>query len=74
MICLICGQRIGQEQPIPIAEIRFTPIVPHVPGLTENKLGLTLLQDRFCCQGCYKKIIDNDYKSIQEVGRIPDAH
>jgi hypothetical protein len=71
MICLICGSRIGAAFPVPIAELRFTPIVPHVPGLTENKLGLTVLTDRLCCQECYQKIQQNDFKIIQEAGKIP---
>lgn len=71
MICIICGERIGSEFPIPVAEIRFTPRVPTVPTLTQDRLGLTLLQDRLCCQSCYKKIQDNDFKAIQEVGQIP---
>ena len=71
MICLFCGEKIGQEFPVPVAEIRFTPIVPAVPGITTSKLGLTGLQDRLCCQRCYKKIQDNDFKAIQEVGQIP---
>jgi hypothetical protein len=73
IICLICGKPIGAEFPVPIAEIRFTPIVPHVPGITENKLGLTVLTDRLCCQHCYQKIQENDFKAIEEAGRIPDA-
>jgi hypothetical protein len=71
MICIICGLPIGASFPIPVAEIRFTPIVPTVPGITASKLGLTVLQDRLCCQECYKKIQDNDYKSIEEVGQLP---
>ena len=74
MICIFCGSKIGQEFPIPVAEIRFTPIVPHIPGLTENKLGLTVLQDRLCCQECYQKIQQNDFKIIQDAGKIPNAH
>lgn len=70
MICLICGEPIGQEQPIPVAEIRFTPIVPWVPGLTENKLGPTILQNRICCQSCYKTLLENDFKAIKEAGKI----
>lgn len=73
MICLICGNRIGAAFPVPIAEIRFTPIVPTVPGITANKLGLTVLQDRLCCQDCYKKIQQNDFKAIEEAGKIPNA-
>jgi hypothetical protein len=57
-----------------MAELKFTPIVPHVPGLTENKLGLTVLTDRLCCQTCYKKIKENDQLIIEEAGRMPDAH
>jgi len=71
MICLICGNPIGQEMPVPVAEIRFTPIVPHVPGLTPAELGLTILQNRLCCQGCYKSIQENDFKAIEEAGKIP---
>ncbi len=71
MICIICGERIGSEFPIPVAEIRFTPIVPTVPGLTTAKLGLTVLQDRLCCQDCYEKIQQNDFKAIKEAGQIP---
>jgi len=74
MICLICRGKIGAAFPVPIAEFRFTPIVPHVPGITENKLGLTVLTDRLCCQDCYKKIKENDQAIIEEAGRIPDAH
>lgn len=70
MICIICGSKIGQQFPVPVAEMRFTPVVPHVPGLTENKLGLTVFTDRLCCQGCYQKIQENDFKIIQEAGRI----
>lgn len=73
MICLLCGEPIGQEFPVPVARIEFTPIVPHVPGITANKLGLTVLQDRLCCQGCYKKIKENDQLIIEEAGRMPDA-
>jgi hypothetical protein len=71
MYCLICGKKIGAAFPVPIAEIRFTPIVPHVPGITENKLGTTILTDRLCCQACYKKIKENDQTIIEEAGRIP---
>lgn len=74
MICLICGKPIGAEYPVPISEIRFTPLVPYVPGLTEKKLGLTIFTDRFCCQACYKKIKENDQTIIEEAGRISDAH
>ena len=70
MICLICGQKIGAEFPVPIRLIEFAPIVPVVEGLTENKLGRTLLSDRYCCQECYQKIQQNDFKAIQEAGRI----
>lgn len=74
MICIICGELIGQEYPVPVAELRFTPIVPHIPGITENRLGLTVFTDRLCCQKCYKKIKENDQTIIEEAGRIPDAH
>ena len=74
MICIFCGQKIGQEFPVPVAELRFTPIVPNVPGITENKLGLTLLQGRFCCQKCYQQIQKNDFTIIQEAGKISNAH
>jgi len=57
--------------PVPMAEIRFTPIVPHVPGLTGAKLGETVLKDRLCCQSCYKAIQENDFKAIEEAGKIP---
>ena len=70
MICLFCGKPIGQEFPVPVAEIRFTPIVPHVPGLTQAGLGLTVLQDRLCCQACYKRIQENDFVAIEEAGKI----
>jgi hypothetical protein len=70
MICLICGKPIGQEQPVPVAEIRFTPIVPYVPGITKSVLGETVLKDRLCCQGCYKSIQENDFKAIEEAGHI----
>ncbi len=72
MICILCGKSIGAEFPVPIAEIRFTPIVPHVPGITENKLGLTVLTDRLCCQACYKRIKENDQAIIEEAGQIPN--
>lgn len=72
MICLFCGQPIRQEFPVPVARIEFTPIVPYVPNITSNKLGLTVLQDRLCCQGCYHKIQENDYKAIEEAGRMPE--
>lgn len=71
MICIFCGKPIGQEFPVPVAELRFTPIVPHVSGLTENKLGLTVLRDRLSCQGCYHQIQENDFKAIEEAGQIP---
>jgi hypothetical protein len=74
MICLFCGQKIGQEFPVPVAELRLTPIVPHVPGLTENRLGETRYVDRLCCQNCYKKIAENDFKIIQEAGELRNAH
>jgi len=75
MICLICGGGIGSAFPVPIQEIRFTPIVPHITGITENKLGLTVLADRLCCLDCYKKIKENDQKIIEEAGRITkNAH
>lgn len=73
MICIICGQPIGAAFPVPVAEIRFTPIVPHIPGMTENKLGLTVLTDRLCCQDCYKKIKDNDQAIIEEAGKMPQG-
>jgi hypothetical protein len=73
MICLICGEVIGKEIPVPIAELRFTPIVPYLPGVTQNKLGSTVLTDRFCCQSCYKKIKMNDQEIIEEAGSMPDA-
>lgn len=75
MLCIICGNPIGATFPVPIAEIRFTPIVPTIPGITENKLGLTILTDRLCCQDCYKKIKENDQLIVEEASRIPkDAH
>ena len=70
MICIFCGKLVGREQPVPVAEIRFTPIVPYVPGLTGAKLGETTLKDRLCCQGCYRKIQENDFKAIEEAGQI----
>lgn len=73
MICLFCGQKIGKEFPVPVARLELTPIVPHVPGLTDNRLGLTVLQDRLCCQECYQKIQKNDFKAVQEAGRVPNA-
>lgn len=75
LICLICGQLVGKEFPIPIKELQFTPLVPHIPGLTENKLGMTVFTDRLCCQACYRKIKDNDQKIIEEAGQIrnPEA-
>jgi hypothetical protein len=76
MICIICGQPIGAAFPVPVAEIRFTPIVPHIDHIQEPdhgpvKLGLTVLQDRLCCQDCYKKIQANDFKAIEEAGQMP---
>jgi hypothetical protein len=74
MICIICGGRIGNEFPVPIAELRFTPIVPYVSGITENRLGQTVLTDRLCCQKCYKAIKENDQKIIEEAGVIPNVN
>ena len=75
MICLICGQKIGVEFPVPIKELSMTPIVPVIQNVTENKLGLTMFSNRLCCQGCYKKLKDNDQKIIEEAGRMPkNAH
>ena len=74
MICLFCGQKIGQEFPVPVANLELTPIVPHVPGLTTAGLGHTVLKGRLCCQKCYHQIQENDFKSIQEAGRLHDAH
>jgi hypothetical protein len=71
MICIFCGLPIGASFPVPVSRLEFTPIVPTVPGLTANKLGLTVLQDRLCCQACYKKIQENDFKAIEEAGQIP---
>lgn len=71
MICVFCGKPIGQEFPVPVARIEFTPIVPTVPGITANRLGQTIITDRLCCQGCYRKITENDFKAIEEAGRIP---
>jgi hypothetical protein len=73
MICLFCGGIIGQEFPVPVARLEFTPIIPHVPGITANKLGTTILTDRLCCQKCYKNIKENDQLIIEEAGRIPNA-
>ncbi len=73
MICIICGDPIGAEYPVPIARLEFTPIIPHIPGITANKLGSTVLTDRMCCQSCYKKIKENDQAIIEEAGRIPNA-
>lgn len=70
MICIICGNKIKNEQPIPISEIVFTPIVPYVPGITPAKLGETILRDRMCCRACYGKVLKNDYDSIYEAGQI----
>lgn len=70
MICLFCGKPIGQAFPVPIAEIRFTPIVPHVEGLTMAGLGETVLRARLCCQACYKRIQENDFVAIEEAGKI----
>jgi len=57
-----------------VARLEFTPIVPHVPGITDNRLGLTVLQDRLCCQECYMKIQKNDFEAIREAGKMPNAH
>ena len=72
MICLFCGQKIGREFPVPIRELSMTPIVPYIKGVTENKLGLTVLTDRICCQDCYHKILQNEFKIIEEAGRMPE--
>jgi len=74
MICIFCGSKIGQEFPVPVARLEFTPIVPHVPGITDNRLGLTVLQDRLCCQECYMKIQKNDFEAIRVAGKMPNAH
>lgn len=71
MICVFCGKAIGISFPVPVARLEFTPIIPHVPGLTANKLGLTVLTDRLCCQDCYKRIQENDFLAIEEAGQIP---
>ena len=73
MICLFCGQKIGKEFPVPVARLELTPIVAHVQGITDNRLGLTVLQDRLCCQECYQMIQMNDFKAIQEAGKVPNA-
>jgi len=73
MICLICGNPIGQEMPIPVAEIRFTPIVPHVPGITDSRKADRIIRDAFCCQKCYKAILDNDFAAIQEI-KLPQGN
>jgi hypothetical protein len=70
-ICVFCGEIIGQEFPVPVARLEFTPIIPHVPGITPNKLGTTILTDRLCCQGCYKKIQENDFLAIEEASQMP---
>ncbi|MFA6371053.1 MAG: hypothetical protein WCW68_00360 [Methanothrix sp.] len=49
----------------------MTPIVPYIKGVTENKLGLTVLAGRICCQDCYQKILQNEFKIIEEAGRMP---
>lgn len=72
MRCLLCGDGIKDEMPIPIKVIEFTPVIPYLPGVTANKLGSTVLTDRFCCQNCYKKVKDNDMLAIREV-QISDA-
>lgn len=65
---------MGGEFPVPIAELKFTPIVPFLPGVTQNKLGSTILTDRFCCQDCYKKVKQNDQLIIEEAGKMPNAN
>ena len=72
MKCLLCGDVIGKEVPVPIARIEFTPVVPFIHGITQNKLGSTVLTDRICCQGCYKKVKENDQLIIEEV-ELPHA-
>jgi hypothetical protein len=70
MMCIICGQRIKKELPVPILEIRFAPVVPYVAEITPATKGETRLQDRLCCQACYRNILLNDFASIQEVGQL----
>jgi hypothetical protein len=65
--CLLCGDPIGKEVPVPIARIEFTPVVPFILGITPNRLGSTVLTDRICCQNCYKKVKVNDQLIIEEV-------
>lgn len=70
MICIFCGKKIRSEQPVPIPEIRFAPVVPYVPGITPARLGETVLHDRLCCLDCYDAILQNDSQSIREVSQI----
>jgi len=66
MRCLICGCVI-KNMPVPIRIIEFTPVVPYIPGITENKLGSTILTDRFCCRECYRDIKQHDQEIVEEV-------
>jgi hypothetical protein len=58
--------------PVPIARIEFTPLVPYLPGITQNKLGSTVFTDRLCCQDCYKQVKKHDQLIIEEVV-LPNA-
>jgi len=58
--------------PVPIARIEFTPLVPYLPGITQNKLVSTVFTDRLCCQDCYKQVKEHDQLIIEEVV-LPNA-
>lgn len=64
-ICIFCGHEISEkEYPLPVAQIHFQPVLSGGRGAGDD-----ILQGKYSCQSCHKKILLNAAKASEDDGQ-----
>ena len=63
-ICLLCGNEIKQkEYPIPIAVLKFQPVIR--PGV----FSTSMITAQYACQRCFAAVKANEAKIAADAGK-----
>ena len=65
IICLICSKEIRQQVPIIVNILEMCP-----PWNESGEVGKDTLTNKYACQGCYKKILENAAKASGEMSEL----
>ena len=63
-ICLLCGNEIRpKEYPIPIAVLKFQPVI------RQGAFSTSMITAQYACQACFAAVKANEAKIAADVGK-----